>query len=113
MRKTDKNIDNQIRIGLTEVCEHALKNIDGFMWLTHIVNYNEFPMSLKIVCMFEFNDDIERLKKNNGQVELVELINNKLAAIKIKLKNPSHHVHYDSEEACDKSHDGQWGNRLR
>jgi len=29
MRKTDKKIDNQLRLVLTDVCEVALKEIDG------------------------------------------------------------------------------------
>lgn len=111
MRKTDKKLDNQIRIGLTEVCDNALKEIDGFLWLTHMVNYNEFPKSLKIVCVFESNDDVANLKIN-GEARLVELINNKLTAIKIKLTNPSLHIHYDSDEACAKSHQGHWAKRL-
>ena len=39
MRKTDKKIDNNLRIVLTEVCEIALKEVTGFQWLTHLVDY--------------------------------------------------------------------------
>lgn len=49
MRKTDKKIENNIRISLTKVCEQALKEVDGFLWLTHTVNYSKFPESLQIL----------------------------------------------------------------
>ena len=51
MRKTDKKMDNQLRHVLTEVCEVALKDINGFQWLTHVVNYSNFPKSLQVVCV--------------------------------------------------------------
>jgi len=43
-------------------------------------------------------------------VTLEELIQSKLG--NITLKNISKHIAYDSEENCDKEHDGQWGKRL-
>ncbi|HCC80946.1 MAG TPA: Fis family transcriptional regulator, partial [Methylophaga sp.] len=43
MRKTDKKIDNELRLKLTDVCEQGLKNIAGFQWLTHLVNYDDYP----------------------------------------------------------------------
>jgi len=46
MRKTDKKRDNTLRLALTEVCDIALKDIAGFQWLTHCVNYSNFPQSL-------------------------------------------------------------------
>ena len=49
MRKTDKKIDKQIISALTEVCDSALKAFTGFEWLTHRVNYTNFPKSLKIM----------------------------------------------------------------
>ena len=52
MRKSDKKIDNQIIKVLTDVCQSALEDIDGFVWLTHSVNFDKFPQSLKITCVF-------------------------------------------------------------
>jgi len=49
MRKTDKKLDNQLIKLLTEVCETALEDFSGFQWLTHIVDYSNFPKSLKVI----------------------------------------------------------------
>ena len=38
MRKSDKKIENQLRLTLTDVCETALKRFNGFEWLTHLLH---------------------------------------------------------------------------
>jgi hypothetical protein len=52
MRKTDKKLENTIRAALTEVCEYALNHTPGFLWLTHTVDYQHFPSSLEVRCVF-------------------------------------------------------------
>jgi hypothetical protein len=52
MRKTDKKLDNTIRAELTEICEYALSHTQGFLWLTHTVDYQRFPSSLEVRCVF-------------------------------------------------------------
>ena len=110
MRKTDKKLDNTLRLALTEVCDIALKDIAGFQWLTHCVNYLNFPQSLKIICVFDTNERLRCFNNSHYSVTLEELIQSKLG--NITLKNISKHIAYDSEENCDKEHDGQWGKRL-
>ena len=112
MRKTDKKIDNQLRLALTDVCDTALKEIDGFRWLTHMVNYLNFPGSLNVVCVFETNDQLATFKTDENERKLTALIQMKLNAIGIKFKNVAKHVSYDTEENCDKEHNGNWANRL-
>ena len=112
MRKTDKKIDNQLRVALTDVCETALKQIDGFEWLTHLVNYANFPKSLQVICVFDTNQHLATFTANGGETGLTDLIQSKLNGIGIKLKNPSNHISYDSEENCSKEHNGNWANRF-
>lgn len=56
MRKSDKKTDNQIIKALTEVCESAKFETQGFVWLTHTVDYSRFPQSLKVTLVF--NDEV-------------------------------------------------------
>ena len=112
MRKTDKKLDNQLRLALTDVCETALKEVSGFQWLTHLVNYSNFPNSLQIVCVFETNDQLARFTQSNDKNILNSLIQNKLVGMGIKIKNFTNHILYDTEENCHKSHAGNWANRL-
>ncbi len=112
MRKTDKKIDNQLRVILTEVCEIALKEIDGFQWLTHLVNYSHFPKSLKIVCVFDTNETLADFMSTSSHTKLMSLIQKKLNEVGVKVKNVSDHIAYDTEENCERQHNGKWAERL-
>ncbi|MFT4607366.1 MAG: hypothetical protein ACI9YO_002004 [Gammaproteobacteria bacterium] len=112
MRKTDKKIDNQLRLVLTDVCEFALEEIDGFQWLTHLVNYSDFPKSLKVVCVFDTNENLSGFMSQKSKSELTSLIQAKLQDVDVKLKNVSDHISYDTEQNCEKEHHGQWADRL-
>jgi hypothetical protein len=112
MRKTDKKIDNQLRLVLIDVCEVALEEINGFQWLTHLVNYSSFPKSLKIVCVFDTNEKASSFLSENSQNKLTALIQMKLSDIDIKVKSVADHIHYDTEENCTKENGGNWSARL-
>lgn len=113
MTKTDKNTDHLIRVALTEVCDIALENIAGFIWLTHQVpNYKTLPECLSITCVFE-TDEAARLACNlKHQLSIYELISEKLSSLNIKVKNIQQQVNFDSEEACQRQHNGNWKKRL-
>lgn len=97
MRKTDKKIDNNLRIVLTEVCEIALKEVTGFQWLTHLVDYSNFPKSLQVVCIFDTNENLSMFMQQSSKKSLISLIEKKLASIDIRLKNIKNHVLFDTE----------------
>ena len=109
MRKTDKKTENAITRALTEACEMALEKQEGFMWLTHFVNYKNFPGSLSIVCVFDNN---EQLSKANDK-ELCATIKDKLASIDIVLNDIRQHVSFDTEENCAKENSGNWNERFK
>ena len=112
MRKFNKKLDNQLRIVLTQICGNALKEIEGFQWLTHIVNYSNVPKSLKVVCVFDTNDNLDRylLSETNNYIQsLIKLEFNKL---EIKFNNIANNVLFDTEENCETQHKGNWARRL-
>ncbi|WP_432471865.1 Fis family transcriptional regulator [Amphritea sp. HPY] len=112
MRKSDKKMDNNIRIALTDVCETALKQLDGFQWLTHLVNYSDFPESLKIVCVFDSNENLAFCMSQGRTSELASLIQKKLGEIDVNVKNISSQITYDTEENCKNHNNGSWADRL-
>jgi hypothetical protein len=112
MRKTDKKIDNQLRLVLTEACEIALKDIHGFQWLTHLVNYSNFPKSLKVVCVFDTNENLSCFMSQKTKTELASLIQMKLHTVNIEVKNVEDHIFYDTEQNSHKEHHGKWASRL-
>jgi len=112
MRKTDKKLDNQLREILTDVCDTALKEFTGFQWLTHLVNYSNFPKSLKIICVFDTNDNLKGFMATNGRHEFSTLIQEKLFEIDINISSITRHISYDTEENCHKNNNGKWADRL-
>ncbi|MBA6391907.1 Fis family transcriptional regulator [Colwellia sp. BRX10-3] len=112
MRKSDKKIENHIIKVLTQVCQSALEDIDGFEWLTHTVNFEKFPESLKIVCIFDSNIKLANYIKSANNQDLAALITDSLADIGIQLKEPKNQIELDSEENCMLYHAGNWRKRL-
>ena len=94
MRKTDKKLDNLIRQRLTEVCDFALQNCDGYQWITHNVNYSRFPESLIITCMFSDAASTKNAKQNG---ELLALIQEKLLYQPINIKLAQKQVVFKSQ----------------
>ncbi len=109
MRKTDKKIENALRQSLTEACETALVKYEGFQWLTHFVNYSDFPASLSIVCVYDTNAHLAKTDKEGMRA----LIKEKLASIGIKMNDDRQQVRFDTEENCDNENDGKWNERFR
>ncbi|MGF1719005.1 Fis family transcriptional regulator [Vibrio kyushuensis] len=112
MRKTDKKIDNQLRVILTDVCDTAIEEHPGFQWLTHTVNYASFPKSLKIICIFDTNEQLSTFTIKGDEKVLTALIHQKLASIGVSFKNTAEHISYDTEENCTSDHNGNWAKRL-
>ncbi|QUX91239.1 Fis family transcriptional regulator [Marinomonas sp. A3A] len=112
MKKSDKKIDNALREALTNVCETALDSVEGFAWLTHLVNYNAFPNSLKIVCVFETDEALSKAIDAKQDEYFYQLISSELNAVSIRLNKLRQQVSFDSEEACERSHNGKWNERL-
>ena len=97
MRKTDKKIDNALRIALTEVCHAALGQVDGFKWLSHEVNYHYFPSSLKVICVFASKEKLIQAQSAKKHLYLTELIAGKLKSLDIQIVNINKHVLFKSE----------------
>jgi hypothetical protein len=99
MRKTDRKMDNQIRASLTEVCEHALVHIQDFQWLTHHVDYQRFPESLRVICVFDTNESLAEAFSRGDDDRLRQLVNRRLLAIGIRLSDIETAVSFISEES--------------
>lgn len=113
MKKTDKALENTIVKVLTQVCEESLKAIDGFQWLTHLVNYKDFPRSLTVICVFETQNQIAKLLDSPQHEDLMNNIINQLSSAGIQLPKKQKHIKFDSEEACNINNAGNWANRFQ
>ena len=112
MKKSDKKIEQQIVNALTEVCETSLKQLSGFEWLTHTVNYKSFPNSLRVYCVFDTTNKLTEFRKSEHKAKLTKLIQTSLFSVGVDLNKPLQQIRFDSEEKCSEEHKGNWSKRL-
>ncbi|QTH65099.1 Fis family transcriptional regulator [Psychrosphaera ytuae] len=113
MKKSDKKLDNQIRQTLTELCESRLEQIEGFEWLTHVVNFNRFPESLRVVCVFCDDESLTKAKQSGTTDKIQTQITQTLAKLKITFNKPAKQIIFDTETRCQAQHGGNWAKRLQ
>lgn len=111
--KTQKKIDNQIRLALTAACEQTLEDVPGFVWLTHQVNFTNFPASLLITCIFDTDSNLSAAECSSDTLKIQKLVQSKLLKIGVKLKMLQQQVIFDTEEACSRDHESDWEVRLK
>jgi len=112
LNKTSQKIDNNVCKALTIACEASLHEVSGFVWLTHRANYTNFPASLVITCVFETETEVEVMKAQQQDKLLRNAIQKQLLNVGVVVKNIKQQVHFDSEEACQQQHQGEWPQRL-
>ncbi len=110
MRKTDKKMDNLICQTLTRVCEQALKDYDGFSWLTHQADYSRMPKSLHVTCVFSQNHQLDEFMASVHHKACIQLIQQHLHSVGIPLSAKA--ISFDTEQRCDAEHGGNWAKRL-
>lgn len=96
---------------LTEACETAKSEIQGFTWLTHTGDLNAAAETLKITWVFETLAD-RKLAQLEAKARILELTATALNEAGIELKLTDHNVRLDSEQECQSSHGGDWKKRL-
>lgn len=111
MRKTDKKIDKQIVQALTKVCHQALEDIEGFVWLTHQVNFAQFPQSLQVICVFETDQQLASFVAKQQTIALQQMIIYHLERVGISILSDA--ISFDTEQRCTKEHGGNWAKRLQ
>ena len=104
-------IERRLITTLTEACETAKGEIEGFTWLTHTADVNALSETLKVVWVFETLAD-KKLAQAIAKARIVELTSIALNEADIDLNLSDHNVCFDSEEECQRTHGGNWKNRL-
>jgi hypothetical protein len=104
-------IERRLITTLTEACETAKGEIKGFTWLTHIADLNALERTLKVIWVFETLAD-KKLAIADAKARIFELTAIALNEANIDLSPSDHNVRFDSEEECQRTHGGDWQNRL-
>ncbi|MFP3924166.1 MULTISPECIES: hypothetical protein [Pseudomonas] len=104
-------IERRLIATLTEACETAKSEIKGFTWLTHTADLNALADTLKVIWVFETRADKQRAQLE-AKARIFELTAIALNEACIDLKLSDRNVRLDSEEECQRAHEGNWQKRL-
>lgn len=111
-KREDIRTERRLVACLTDACEAAKTEIEGFSWLTHAVDYGRFPASLQIVWVFDTRVNKELARTGGQNLRMIELTATALDEAGVELTPLAPHVHFDSEEECQRTHGGDWQQRL-
>jgi hypothetical protein len=113
LSKRDKaHIERRLVATLTEACETAKAEIVGFSWLTHEMDYEVFPSSLMVVWIFDTQANKDQALASGQGERMVELTAVALRDAVVLVSPVSAHVHFDTEEQCQRANAGNWQQRL-
>jgi hypothetical protein len=104
-------IERRLIATLTEACETAKGEIEGFTWLTHTADLGALAETLKVIWVFETLAD-KKLAQAKAKARIVELTTIALNEADIDLNLSDRNLRFDSEEECQRTHGGDWKNRL-
>lgn len=111
-RREQAHLERLLSQTLTEACETAKAELVGFQWLTHVVDYASFPASLQVIWVFD-NEANRQAALAAGQAQrMTDFTAMALSEAGLRIEQVERHVSYDSEQACQRSHAGDWQKRL-
>ncbi|VVO29919.1 hypothetical protein [Pseudomonas fluorescens] len=111
-KREQAQIERLLVATLTEACETAKAELVGFAWLTHEVDYAEFPFSLRVVWVFETQAQKDQALASGQGGRMIELTAQAFSEAQVLLSPVSAHVQFDSEEECQRANGGKWPQRL-
>lgn len=111
-KRESAHLERRLVATLTEACETAKAEIQGFEWLTHTVDYNAFPQSLRVIWVFDTRVNKDLALSSGADERMRELTAAALHEAEVDAVRLDRCVHFDSEEACRAQHGGDWGLRL-
>lgn len=113
MKKTDRKRERDLVAALTRVCDEAHATTPGFEWITHFVDYESFPDSLRVVGVFGTDQQLRDFYAAKNEAYLSARIRAELKALGVSLDAKRRQLIFDSEEACEREHAGNWQQRYQ
>lgn len=112
LKRQYSGIERELVRALTRACETAKSEIPGFEWLTHRVDYQQFPASLMVTWVFDSDTSMNTAIGSQAKGRIEGLTLAAFEEIGIVVTNAATHVAFDSQERCTSVHGGDWDARL-
>ncbi|MDZ4186243.1 MAG: hypothetical protein U1D97_14865 [Desulfuromonadales bacterium] len=91
-------IERELIRTLTLACETAKSEIVGFQWLTHEVDYERFPQSLRVIWMFDSEASRARALASSDKARMLALTLGAFDEVGISVSNIAEHVAFSVEQ---------------
>jgi hypothetical protein len=105
-------IERRLIAALTEACEIAKSEIEGFTWLTHTADLSALANTLKVTWVFETLSDQKLAQAGTQKARIFELTAVALSEADVDVIASERNVRFDSEEECQRMDAGDWQKRL-
>ena len=93
-------IERELIRSLTLACETAKSEIVGFQWLTHDVDYEPFPQSLRVTWMFDNEANRARALSSPDKARMLALTQVAFDEVGISVSSVAEHVAFSVEQAA-------------
>ena len=93
-------IERELIRMLTTACETAKSEIVGFQWLTHDVDYERFPQSLRVTWMFDSEASRARALASPDKARMLALTQAAFDEVGISVASIAEHVAFSVEQAA-------------
>ncbi|SMQ30362.1 hypothetical protein SAMN04488483_5360 [Pseudomonas helmanticensis] len=110
-KRESARIERSLITTLTDACETAKFEIQGFARLTHTADLTAFAETLTATWVFETQID-KKLALANTKGRFFELTAIALQEANFDVKPSDQTIRFDSEEECQHAHGGDWQKRL-
>lgn len=111
-KRQQKQSERRLVLALTQACEVAKTEISGFSWLTHDTGGQPFPAGLRVTWVFDTQASLDQALADGQERRIQELTCEAHRKAEITLSAKAMTVRFDTEEACQRSHSGNWALRL-
>ncbi|WP_248749252.1 hypothetical protein [Pseudomonas sp. MWU15-20650] len=111
-QRDNARLERRLITTLTDACETAKAEIPGFDWLTHTVDYAAFAQSLRVTWVFDTRANKDHALASGAGQRMEELTAAALCDADVAPVNMERCIRFDSEEACNAQHGGDWRRRL-
>ena len=96
-KREQAHIERRLIATLTEACETAKAEIVGFCWLTHEVDYQRFPASLRVTWVFQDQAQLDRALASGEGERMLELTAVALREAEVAFQQIATHVQFACE----------------
>lgn len=90
-------IERELIRALTLACEMAKSEIVGFQWLTHDVDYEQFPQSLVVTWMFDSEANRTRALASPDKARMLALTQAAFDEVGVSVTSIAEHVAFAVE----------------